>query len=66
MTGWKSKLGGIGAILTGAAMIVSGILDNFNLDTITKGALAIAAGFSVIGVAHKIEKASTKQPPSGG
>ena len=66
MTGWKSKLGGIGGILTGAAMIVSGVLDNFNLDTIQKGALILFGGFSVLGVAHKIEKAGNNNTPSGG
>lgn len=57
MTGWKSKLGGIGGILTGAAMIVAGVLDNLNIDTIIKGVLTVSGGFSVLGIAHKIEKA---------
>lgn len=57
MKGWKTWVGGLGSILTGGAIVSGGLLNNFDLDTITKGIVAILAGFSVLGIGHKIEKA---------
>lgn len=58
MTGWKSKVGGIGAICTGVGMIAAGLVgEKFNFDLIKEGLVIVSGGFAVLGVAHKIEKA---------
>jgi hypothetical protein len=58
MGGWKTWTGGIGMILSGAAMIVGGIGDSLDVDAITKGVALIAAGIAALGVGHKVEKAA--------
>ena len=57
MTGWKSKVSGIGAILSGSALIIAGVAgEKFDFETIKQGVAAIVAGFGILGIAHKIEK----------
>lgn len=57
MTGWKTKVGGIGMILTGAGMVASGLVDG-DFERIVEGITLAAAGFATLGIGHKIEKAS--------
>lgn len=58
MTGWKSKVSGVGAILGGLALIIKGITgDSFDWNSIQNGFAGIVGGFGILGIAHKIEKA---------
>jgi len=57
MTGWKSKVGGVSAILTGLGLIVKEIAEGtYNF---APGIGFITAGIGGMGIAHKIEKAAT-------
>ena len=62
MTGWKTWVGGIGLILSGAGAI----LVSFNFETMTfgeglnQGLAMIGAGFAALGIGHKIEKSAPK------
>lgn len=56
MKGWKTWVGGIGVIAGGIAIGTHGVLNNFDLDEITKAIALISAGFAAIGIGHKIEK----------
>jgi len=59
MSGWKSKVASIGAILGGAALVLKGVTaDSFDFESIKQGVAAIIAGLGLWGVAHKIEKAA--------
>jgi hypothetical protein len=59
MTGWKTKLGAAGAILTGLGMVIAGFLANpIDGDMLTRGFTAISGGIIGVGIAHKIEKSS--------
>ncbi len=63
MTGWKTKIGGIGMIATGIGALANAALNNFDpvaiKDSITMIAAGISAfgGLAAIGIGHKIEKA---------
>lgn len=60
MTGWKTKLGGIGLILTGLSMIIAAVSgDHFDVTKIQEGAMTAMSGFAVLGIGHKIEKSGT-------
>ena len=60
MTGWKTKAGGIGLILSGAGSVIGGfVADPMNGDMIIAGIGLIGAGFAALGIGHKIEKASS-------
>ena len=56
MTGWKTWLGGLALILSGAGVLIVGVTDNFDMDKITQGAGMIGAGFAAIGIGHKIDR----------
>ena len=60
MKGYKTWLGGIALILSGAGLLIVGVTDNFDMDKIAQGAAMIGQGFAVIGIGHKIEKAAPK------
>jgi len=65
MTGWKTKLGGIALILTGAGMIATGVA-NGNFDVVTQGLALAGGGLTALGLGHKIDKntqAVKDQPP---
>ena len=57
MEGWKTKLGGIGGILSGLAIIAAAFTaQTFDYQTIITGLLAISGGFAAIGLGHKADK----------
>ncbi len=58
MSGWKTKAGGIGMILTGAGAILASVsgADGFSYESIQGGIGMITAGLAVLGIGHKIEK----------
>ena len=59
MTGWKTKWGGITAIIGGLGLCMSAItFDPFCIDgtKFAAGVTAIGGGLELIGVGHKIEK----------
>ncbi len=55
MTGWKSKVAGVGAIFTGFGMIVNCVVAG-DYSNLNEAFMTIFGGFGVLGVAHKIEK----------
>ena len=58
MTGWKTKLGGAGLILSGAGMVIAGVLEEpINGSMMSQGIALIGAGLAALGIGHKIEKA---------
>lgn len=59
MSGWKSKAAGVGAMLTGIGMMFTGVLkDTIDMDLIKTGWEMMLGGLAVLGIAHKIEKAT--------
>ena len=57
MNGWKTKASGVGAILSGVALLISGLAGpTFNFDAIQQGALTVIAGLGVLGIGHKLSK----------
>ena len=50
MTGWKTWLSGVGAIVYGVILIIGGHAE--------QGVTLILSGLGIIGIGHKIEKAS--------
>ena len=60
MSGWKSKVAGVGAMLTGLGMMIVGVLkDTIDMDAIKTGWEMLLGGLAVLGIAHKVEKAGT-------
>lgn len=57
MRGWKTWASGIGSILGGAAIIINGVA-NGTYDNMAEGWGMIVLGLGVLGIGHKIEKAS--------
>lgn len=57
MEGWKTKLGGVGTILSGLA-ILAGVLsgDSVNINQLAEAALVVFAGLGAIGLGHKLDK----------
>ena len=60
MTGWKTKLGGLALILSGLGLGLVGISEGFDMDKLVQAGAMIGAGFTALGIGHKIEKASGK------
>lgn len=61
MEGWKTKLGGVGAVLTGIGLIIAGVLaDPMDGTKIIEGIAAISAGFVALGLGHKADKLKTE------
>ena len=59
MTGWKTKLGGAGLILSGIGSIIAGfVAEPMNGEMIAAGMGLIGAGLAALGIGHKIEKAA--------
>lgn len=57
MTGWKSKLSGVGIILGGLALVIKGVTaDGFDFDSVKQGIAAVLAGLAILGIAHKLDK----------
>jgi hypothetical protein len=59
ISGWKTLLGGIGAILTGAATVFDAVtLEPLAVDPekLKAGISLISGGFIAIGLGHKIDK----------
>jgi hypothetical protein len=57
MTGWKTKAGGIGAILGGAALIITGVIgDKFDFELVKQGVAGIVGGLGLLGIGHKLDK----------
>ena len=66
MTGWKTKAGGVIAILTGVATIIEAVITltddgDFNsaFEKVQIAGIAIAGGFTAIGLGHKLDKGRT-------
>ena len=57
MKGWKTWLGGLALVLSGAGVAVVGVTQDFDMDKVTQGLAMIGAGFAAWGIGHKIEKA---------
>ena len=58
MTGWKTKLGGAGLILSGLGAVIAGfVAEPMNGEMIVAGIGMISTGLAAIGIGHKIEKA---------
>ena len=59
MKGWKTWAGGGALILSGIATVIQGaISDPVDLEKIKAGLMMIGSGLGIIGIGHKIEKAS--------
>jgi len=56
LTGYKTKLGAAGLILTGLARIANSLSEGFNWSEISEGIGIVAAGFAAWGIGHKIER----------
>jgi hypothetical protein len=63
MTGWKTIFGGVLIGLAGVveALKFTAVLDPALADTIATIIASIGAGFGVVGIGHKIEKAGGGQ-----
>lgn len=59
MKGWKTWAAALALILPGAGMILGGLANDFDLAAIKEGAILIGGGLGMIGIGHKIEKASS-------
>ena len=60
MTGWKTWAAGLASILGGVAAILTVISSgDFNFEAIQGGIAMIALGLGMIGIGHKVEKASS-------
>lgn len=58
MGGTKTWIAAIGSIASGVALILNGIAaDGFSFEALKEGIGLIVAGFGLIGLGHKIEKA---------
>ena len=57
MTGWKTKVAAVAAMLTGAGLLIAGLLEGDG-DQIKEGWTAIVGGLTILGIGHKIEKAA--------
>ena len=60
MKGWKTKVGGIGSIASGVVLIAQALVvaeGSVDFSRIQEGIVLIVAGFAVLGIGHKIEKA---------
>lgn len=63
MSGWKTKVGGIGMIASGVAGLANAVVNDFDPVAIKESVLLIVAGvtafggLAAIGIGHKIEKA---------
>jgi hypothetical protein len=57
MTGWKTKIGAAGLILTGLGTVIAGVVDEpMDGELITTGIALISTGLATFGIGHKIEK----------
>ena len=57
MTGWKTKVGGIGGICTGLGMCIAAILaDPIDGTMLSAGLALMAVSLEGIGIGHKLEK----------
>ena len=57
LTGYKTKLGAAGLVLTGLARIAQTLSEGgFNWPEISEGIGLVAAGFAAWGIGHKIER----------
>ena len=62
MSGWKTKVGGIGAILGGLAGIAEAVVHgNYDPDKLIAYWGMVTGGFVALGIGHKIEKAVKPQ-----
>ena len=58
MSGWKSWAAGLGSIASGVALILNAVAaDGFSFDALQEGIALLVAGFGILGIAHKVEKA---------
>ena len=59
MGGWKTWLAAIAGICTAVGMIITGFLaEPMDWDMVGKGWAALIAALALIGIGHKVEKAS--------
>ena len=58
MSGWKTWLATIGAILAGLGLVITGVLsDPIDVAKIWEGILVILAAFGIgLGLGHKLDK----------
>jgi hypothetical protein len=65
MGGWKTKLAGVGGILSGLAMVVASIVNSpFDFNNLWQGVLVIVGGLGLLGVGHKLQKLLEAIKPS--
>ena len=64
MTGWKTRVAGLGLIFSGAGTVLSGIIPALSGDlagvdwqTVQGGITMMGMGLAAIGLGHKVEKA---------
>jgi len=58
MSGWKTWTGGLALIASGAAMVLAAVSgDTIDTAALMQGLAMIGAGFTAIGIGHKVEKA---------
>jgi len=55
MKGWKTKAGGVGAILGGVALIIKAVIDG-DWSQITTAWAGIVGGLTALGIGHKVDK----------
>lgn len=56
LTGYKTKLGAAGLVLTGLARIATSLSDGFNWAEISEGIGLVAAGLAAFGIGAKIDR----------
>lgn len=57
MTGWKTKVAGVGAILTGLGLALAGLAaDPVNSTQAIQGVLVVLGGLTALGLGHKVDK----------
>jgi hypothetical protein len=61
LSGWKTWLGVISAVLGGIGLMAHGAAgDKINVDELMAGLAMLSGAFAALGIGHKVEKAADK------
>ena len=58
MQGWKTKLAGVSSILSGAGLVIGGLVSDAGPDfgQVKSGMGMVIAGLGMLGIGHKLDK----------
>lgn len=60
LVGWKTKLGGVGVMLTGLGVMIAGVVsDPVSVEMILTGLGTLSAGMVAVGLGDKVAKVAT-------